>query len=81
MFVGTAGYFGGNGWLLKGHLLSAILFSLTFSLYAIIYALHYAPRWLRVPTVTYVLLLIMLACWAFQALRLPRIAGGFRSFC
>jgi hypothetical protein len=67
-FVGPAGYFGGNGWLLEGHILSVILFSLTFALYAIIYVLHYAPRWLRVPTVTYVLLLIMLACWAFSGI-------------
>jgi len=67
-FVGPAGYFGGNDWLLEGHILSVILFSLTFALYAIIGLLHYAPRWLRVPTVTYVLLLIMLACWTFSGI-------------
>jgi hypothetical protein len=66
--VGPAGYFGGNGWLLKGHILAVFLFSLTFALYAIVYVLHYARRWLRVPTVTYVLLLIMLACWAFSGI-------------
>lgn len=67
-FVGPAGYFGENGRLLKDHILSVILFSLTFALYAIIGLLHYAPRWLRVPTVTYVLLLIMLACWTFSGI-------------
>ncbi|HEV3206273.1 MAG TPA: hypothetical protein VGZ28_04920 [Terriglobales bacterium] len=65
--VGTAGYFCGNK-LLKGHLLSAILFSLTFSLYAIVGCLHYAPRWLQVPTLTYVLLLITLACWTLSGI-------------
>ncbi len=65
--VGTAGYFCGNK-LLKGHLLSAILFSLTFSLYAIVGCLHYAPRWLKVATLTYVRLLITLACWTLSGI-------------
>jgi hypothetical protein len=65
--AGSAGYFE-NGKLLQGHLLSVILFSLTLILYAVIGFLHYAPRWLRVPTLTYVLLLIMLTCWTFSGI-------------
>ena len=65
--AGSAGYFE-NGKLLHGHLLSVILFSLTLTLYAVIGSLHYAPRWLRVPTLTYVLLLIMLTCWTFSGI-------------
>ncbi len=66
--VGSAGYFGDRGALLQGHLLSTILFFVTLALYVIIGLWHYAPRWLQVPTLTYVLLLIMLACWGLSGI-------------
>ncbi|MGH9537932.1 MAG: patatin-like phospholipase family protein [Terriglobales bacterium] len=66
--VGDAGYFDEARRLQDGQVLAAILFLLTFLLYVIVYFLHFAPRWLRVPTVTYILLLIMLTCWTLSGI-------------
>lgn len=63
--VGPAGYLGSDGYLLAGHVLSTILFLVTLLLYAAVGVAHYFRR-TRVPSLVYVLLLLMLTCWGLS---------------
>ena len=66
-FLNPAGYLDSYGDLLPGHLLSTILFIVTLALYLGVGIAHYF-RSTRVPSYTYVLLLLMLTCWGMSGL-------------
>src|SRR5262249_16236141 len=64
-FLKPAGYLASYGNILPVHVLSTILFLVTLALYVVIGTPHYFRR-PRVPSYTYVLLLLMLTCWGLS---------------